>query len=123
MVDLERSSEGTMSESPVSEWANAVFREDFGTNASVFVIIVVLSALLVAGWRRRPVKIDDIVYLVFGSGSSISGVKILVLTLTLTPKQLGPLGDDKPTLLLGGIAAVAVATREAFLNWRKVSGL
>jgi len=107
----------------MGEWVTNVFREDFGTNASIFVIIVIATALAVAGCKRRPVKIDDIVYLVFGSGGAISGVKILVLTLTLTTKQLGPLGDDKPTLLLGGIAAVAVAAREAFLNWRKVSGM
>jgi hypothetical protein len=107
----------------MSEWVDTVFREDFGTNASIFVMILVATGLIVAGCKRRAVKIEDIVLLVFGSAGSISGLKILVLTLTLKPAQLGPLGDDKPTLLLGGIAAIAVAAREAFLNWRKVSGI
>ena len=107
----------------MADWGLNLLQNDFGTTASIFVVVLVSSAMIVAAFNRNPVKIDDVTLLVFGSAGTISGFKILVLTLALKSNQLGPLGDDKPTLLLGGIAAILVAAKEGFQNWRKVAGI
>jgi hypothetical protein len=99
-----------------------LFKEDFGTTASVFVMIVVIPALIGSAWHKRWPEVGETTLLVFSSAALISGAKILILTLCLTTLQLGPLGDDKPTLLLGGIATLIVAAREAASNWKKVAG-
>jgi hypothetical protein len=88
----------------MTEFWLAFFKEDWGTKAAIFVLVVTLPALAGALFRRKA-----------------PGAKILILMVSVQSAQLGPLSDDKPTLLIGGLAALVVGTREAIQRWGKVA--
>jgi hypothetical protein len=99
------------------------FQKNWGTHASVFVLVIVVPIIIIAALRKNAFEIGDIILLALGTAGFASGIRILVLTLGLEDAQLGSLADDKPTLILGGIAAVLATGKEMWGGTRKVTGI
>ena len=107
----------------MTDWLVALFRNDGGTHASVFVLIIIVPVLLTAAVKKHAFEIGDVIVVSLSSAGFASGAKILVLVLCLDSDQLGPLSDDKPTLILGGIAALLVTAKETWVGSKKITGL
>lgn len=100
----------------------ALFKTEFGTIASIVAFLVFMKAMLVCACKRRWPEIGPVVVMLLSAAGVVSGIKIAVLTLFLPVAQLGPLADDKPALLIGGLATFVLSLREATSNWRKTTG-
>lgn len=105
------------------DWANPAFQAEFGTAASMFGLFAFVSALPVCAYKRRWPEIGAVVMMLLSTAGVASGLKIIFFTVSLAGEQLGSLADDKPALLIGGLATLVLSMRESSVNWRKVAGL
>jgi hypothetical protein len=106
----------------LTEWASS-FQREFGNAASYCVLLVFLSTVPFCVHKQRWPEIGAIALLLLTSAGALSGFKVILLTLLLPLAQLGSLADDKPALILGGVAMVVLSLREAAANWRKITAI
>lgn len=80
------------------------FRIDFGTKAAIFAVFVFVTTLPFCVYKKQWPDIGSLTVMTLGAAGTASGIKITVLTVWLPLVQLGPLGDDKPALVLGDLS-------------------
>ena len=85
------------------------FRMDFGTRAAIFAVSVFIIPLPFCMYKKQWPDIGSLTVMTRGAAGTSSGIRITVLTVWLPLVQLGPLGDDKPALVLGGLVAFVVS--------------
>lgn len=105
------------------EWATQIFRAEFGTTASGLLVFVFASVMPFCAIQRRWPDLGLLVMMMLSTAGIASGAKIIVLTLSMPLAQLGPLADDKPALMIGGVAILVLSLREAASYWCKLTGV
>jgi hypothetical protein len=99
----------------------ASFQRNFGTIAAVLLVLVFISVLPICARRRRWPKLGHLVVMLLSTAGAASGFKVSLLTMCLPAAQLGSLADDKPALMIGGIATLMMSLQGAVTFWRKIS--
>lgn len=96
---------------------------NFGTIAAIFAIVVCFAATPFCIWKAKKwPDIGDTLVLALAAAGVISGGKITYLTVMMSSQELGLLADDKPALVVGGLATLSLSLREMVTKWRIVSG-
>jgi hypothetical protein len=98
-------------------------QKEFGTAATYFAVAIFLSTIPFCLYKKRWLDVGPVVMLLLTSAGVASGFKITMLTMFLPLNQLGALGDDKPALIVGGLATLVLSLREVVNNWRKVTDI
>lgn len=101
------------------DWCLKFFLVNFQTKAASVSLAIFITTIPVCIVQKKWPEIGASACLVLGSAGTLAGLKIMVLTVGLPIAQLGPLGDDRPTLLIGGVSAFLFCMRETVSCWRK----
>lgn len=95
---------------------------DFGTYAAVAALVCVVGILAGNAYNKKWGDLGDVVMAMLAAAGFISGLKIVVLTFAIDPKQLGALSDDRAALLIGGAATTVLALKEGLEKAKKAAG-
>lgn len=98
-----------------------VFQRNFGTVAAILLVIVFISVLPVCARRHRWPRLGHLVLMLLSTAGAASGFKVSLLTLCLPGAQLGSLADDKPALMVSGLAMLMMSLQGAVTFWRKIA--
>jgi hypothetical protein len=98
-------------------------KEELGRTVAVICVVIWISTIPFCFYKRSWPDIGATVIMLLSTIGVISGFKIAFFTLYLPLHELGPLTDDKPALIIGGLATFVFSLREATANWRKVANI
>jgi hypothetical protein len=79
----------------MKEWSLSVADVDFGGLATWFALLCALSVGVVGACNRRWPEVSELATVMLAAAGAVSGLKIVILTMTMEPIRLGALADDK----------------------------
>jgi hypothetical protein len=96
----------------MKDWSLSVADVDFGGLATWSALICALSAGVVGACNRRWPEIGELVTVMLAATGTVSGMKIVILTMMIEPIRLGALAEDKAALVVGGAVTTILSLRE-----------
>lgn len=91
--------------------------------ATIAVIVFLLVGLVCLLHTKTWPEGGETLKTALAAASTCSGLKIVIFTLLLNAEKLGPLADDRPALILGGLATVLFGARETYSGFRAAANL
>jgi hypothetical protein len=95
---------------------------DFAGLATWAGMLCAVTMLIGNACKKKWGDIGEFITAMLAAAGAVSGIKIVVLTLTVDTIKLGALAEDRAALVVGGAATAILAMREGAAKWKKGAG-
>ncbi|WP_124800653.1 hypothetical protein [Paraburkholderia phosphatilytica] len=103
-------------------WLASAAAVDFGLCSALAAGLCFVTLLLANAYQRRWGDLGDFALAMTTAGSTVMGIKVMLLTLVLEPANLGALADERAVFHIGGALATAISLRECVRSWSRAAG-